>query len=120
MERVGEETGAELLNSFHLISKINSIFVTLPYFVSGQNSLCAIHGKMLVHHEHTRNVHTGARSPRVSMTFRSVSCTPSLPVQHRPTHVLGSPEEFKSEESDKSGTEKDTNRANTIIKNPRT
>ena len=28
--------------------------------------------------------------------------------------------ELKSEESDKSGTEKDTNRANVIIKHPRT
>ena len=61
-----------------------------------------------------------AQSSGVSMAFRSVSCTLSLPVQYRPTHVPGWPEEFKSEESDKFGTEKDTIRANGIIKHPRT
>ena len=30
------------------------------------------------------------------------------------------PEEFKSEEGDKSGTEEDKNRANSIIRHPRT
>ena len=61
-----------------------------------------------------------AQSSSVSMASRSVSCTLSLPVQYRATHVPGWPEEFKSEESVKSGTEKDTNRANSTIKHPTT
>ena len=59
-------------------------------------------------------------SSSVSIAPRSVSSTLSLPVQYRPTHVPGWPEEFTSEESDKSGTEKDTNRANSFIRHPRT
>ena len=47
-----------------------------------------------------------AQSSSVSMAFRSVSCTQSLPAQYRPTHVPGWPEEMTSEESDKSGIEK--------------
>ena len=43
-----------------------------------------------------------------------------LPVQYRPTRIPGWPEELKSEESDKSWTEKDTNRSYGIIKHPRT
>ena len=61
-----------------------------------------------------------AHSSSVSMAFRSVSCTQSLPVQYRPTHIPGWPEEFKSEKCGKSGTDKDTNRANRIIKHFRT
>ena len=56
----------------------------------------------------------------MSMASRSVSCTLPLPAQYRPINKPGIPEEFKAEESDKSGTEKDTNRANIIIKHPRT
>ena len=61
-----------------------------------------------------------AQSSSVSMAFRSVSCTLSLPIKYQTTHVPGSPEEFKSDENNKSGNEKYTNRANGIVKHPRT
>ena len=61
-----------------------------------------------------------AQSYSMSMASRNVSRTLSLPVQYRPTHVRGWPDHFKSEENDKSRAEKDTNRANSIIKHPRT
>ena len=61
-----------------------------------------------------------AQSSAVLIAIRRVSYTLSLPVQYRPTHIPGWSEEFKSEEGGKSGTEKCTNRANGIIKHPRT
>ena len=61
-----------------------------------------------------------AHTCNVSVEFRSVSFPLSLPVIYRPTHVPGWPEGFKSEGNDKSGTEKDKNRSNGVIKHPRT
>ena len=57
-------------------------------------------------------------STSVLKSLYQVLC--NKPVQYRLTHVPGWPQEFKSEESDKSGTEKDTNCTNSIIKHPRT
>ena len=64
-----------------------------------------------------------------SMTHTTLACRWHLgvfPVHYRSLSSIGRhmyPDDlrsFKSEETDKSGTEKDTNRANSIIKHPRT